>query len=773
MAAPPAVQPLPPNLDEMFAQVVSLKDEGRHDEAGKAAESLLAQPALTAAQRAQLHRMMVDILFAYESGNSVHGRSNCLRLIEHSDLSLVEGESFDAPTHRMRAMAKEWAGQLPQALEEYEQALAKGIEGPWSIRQHMLQLRRLVNQVSPEQLHKELDVFLETEDVPRDLQFWAAEVKIELFAAQNQHDLAQKFLTENLARFADSPWRLEYDYLRAMAAFYVGRNEEAEPILRHLRDELEPGETLYAQVTCLLALLFQRNGSPETALSLFDDVVKHAAPSSSRAAALLGRAECLAEIERYPEAMDTYTHLIRVATDDPVNAKIDLRGVRESARVWYQRTYQAGQPEVALEFAKFAAKLAPATDTQLQISYSEMLASLQEELGRAALQRKQPPADGAVQTDAAKKYLLAAAEEYLRLAKLLNGQFAAGTAIWQAASAFDLAGDRKHMIEALEGFTKEFKDDTRIPEALLQLGRAHQTAGDLTKAVECYQRNLIDFPRTPAALASLVPLSDCFQDLGERDKAEQTLLRILTPRPGDSIALITPDAPEYQDALFRLGELYTRAESFEKAIARYEEALERYANDPRASLATFHLADSYRKSAARIRTDLADAKNVAFKDSLRATHQQRLQRASEMFDRFIASMQNKPEAELSDLERLCLKLSYLYAADCVYDLSLVAGSENSEPFARSLSMYEKAAWLYQRDPVAMTAYVQIINCYLRLGKVSQAWMVLQRARWALRNIPDDAFAKYTPDQNRAYWENYLAWLEKKPTFASVAVAKAG
>src|SRR5690606_6092236 len=109
-----------------------------------------------------------------------------------------------------------------------------------------------------------------------------------------------------------------------------------------------------------------------------------------------------------------------------------------------------------------------------------------------------------------------------------------------------------------------------------------------------------------------IPLADCFRETGAADKAEQTLLRIVTPRPGDSLALITPEAPEYRDALFRLGDLYIQAEQYEKAIARYEEALERYATDPRADVATFHLADSYRKSAARVRADLQDPKNIAF-----------------------------------------------------------------------------------------------------------------------------------------------------------------
>jgi TolA-binding protein len=434
-----------------------------------------------------------------------------------------------------------------------------------------------------------------------------------------------------------------------------------------------------------------------------------------------------------------------------------------------------GRLEQALGYLKLAAGLVPPIDHAAQATYSRRLADLQFELGRAASSRAaartgNAKADG----EAARKYLAEAGEEYLRLAKLSTLDPSATTsAVWQAAESFDLAGERARMIEVLETFVREYTDDMRVPEALLQLGRARQAAGQIPKAIAAYQRNLTEFPRTPAALGSLIPLSDCFRQTGATDKAEQILLRVVTPRPGDDLALITPEAPEYQDALFRLGDLYVEAEQYEKAISRYEEALDRYGKDPRADLATYRLADCYRRSAAQIRRDVARPENVAYKDGLLAMHQKRLQRANQLYQAFIDRYEKRSDASLSDLERMSVKLSHLYCADCVYDLSLVSGMQDTEPFARSLSMYEKAAWTYQREPIAMSAYVQIMNCYLHMGKVPQAWMALQRARWALRNIPDEEFAKFSPGQDRAYWDNYLGWLEKKPTFASVALAKAG
>lgn len=806
-------QPQPPQFDELYARALALKDAGMYEEASQYVESLLTDPdgvlesrgtggqaaggtaasgtatdegtgrqaasgiaaggtAASGTETGRLHRLMAEIIFEHESGNRVHGSTNCRRILEHSKQARREGIPDGAAVHRMRALAHEWLGHLSDAVHEYRKALAAGIENPWGVRQHILRLRRMDQDLPDEEMHEELDAFLSAPDVPLDIQFWAAECKIDLYAAQGRHGLSEQFLTDHLEQFENTDRRNEYDYLRALAWYHVGRDDDAERLLRVLLDEVVPGDPLYAESGWLLGCILQRQGAPEYALSLFNDVIDKTVPSVSRAACIVGRAECLAEVERYEESLEVYAEVIRLASEDPVGTEIDLKEIRLSTTAWYQTLRVGGRPVEAMAYLKLAARLAPPTDVPLQIIYSRRMAELALGLGKSALSAAtRGEKSGAVQ---ARTHLIEAGEEYLRLAKLAVLDAPTATAaFWEAADAFDLAGERARVISVLESFVVNYPDSPRVPDALAQLGRSYQTGGDLARAIEYYQRNLIQFPRTPAALSSLIPLADCFWETGAADKAEQTLLRVITPRPDDRLALITPEAPEYRDALFRLGDLYIRAEEYEKAIARYEEALERYAEDPRADLATFHLADSYRKSAGRVLADLEAPKHIAFKDSLQATYHRRLRRAHELFESVIDRYRKRPDSSLSELDRLCIKLSHLYSADCVYDLSLAAGGEDNEPFARSLSMYEKAAWAYQDDPIAMTAYVQIMNCYLRMGRVQQAWLALQRARWALRNIPDEKFTNHAADQDRSYWEQYLTWLERKPTFASVAVAQTG
>ena len=760
--------PKPPEFSTLLAQATGLKQASLYEEASKYTETLLADPARTPDQSIALHGLLAEVIFEHESSNTVHGPTNCRRILEHSNQALPANQSYTAGQRRMRALAHEWLGQTPAAIEEYNQALAAGIENPWHLRQHIIQLQHLLGELTPAQTHQEMDGFLAATGVPVELQFWAAEQKIQLFVADGKHDAAEKFIADHTGRFDNTTWKNGLDYLRGLTWYHLGRHDEAERLLRNLRSQILPGDPLYAQTGWVLGSILQKQGTPESALSFFDEVLEKTPPTPSRTACLLGRAECLADLEQFDASLQAFAEVVRIASEEPLVAQLDLKDVRDSVTAWYQALYLAGQRSRAMDFLRLAAKLAPPSDGALQIVYSRRMADLGFELGKTRTSVKSAttaPAD--LDAPTARRYLTEAGDEYLRLGKLSNTDPQVPMeAMWQAAEAFDLAGARQEMIEVLEAFVREYPESVRVPEAILQLGRAYQSSGNLAKAVENYQENLISFPRTPAALASLIPLADCFLELKAPDKAEQTLLRVVTPRPGDELALITPDAPEYRNAIFRLGDLYMHGEQYEKAIARYEEALDRYGTDPRADFASFNLAEACRKSAAQIRKNLGDPKHMAFRESLESMCQQRLQRAHQMFDQVIERYQARPPEALNEVDRLSLKLSHLYSADAVYDLSLLGGG--SEPFARSLTLYEKAAWAYQREPIAMSAYVQIINCYLHLGKVSQAWMALQRARWALRNIPDDAFLQYAPEQGREYWENYLTWLEKKPTFATLA-----
>ncbi len=212
-----------------------------------------------------------------------------------------------------------------------------------------------------------------------------------------------------------------------------------------------------------------------------------------------------------------------------------------------------------------------------------------------------------------------------------------------------------------------------------------------------------------------------------------------------------------------------QTERYDRAIVRLEEARTRYPSDPRVSRARFQLAEAYRLSAARIAATLDDPKNQPQRDQLIADYRNRLRRARSLYDEVIARHAPTPgsvaaETARTTLDDTCVRLAYFYRADCVFDEQEFAGAPGQEGYSEAIRLYNEAAWKYRLDPISLSAYVQMIHAYMRLGDMTHARATLERAQWILRGIPNDPSLWRMPGRTRAEWGDYLAWLGSTPSF---------
>lgn len=749
----------PPEFEAQYAHAVALHKAELYPEAAAYVESLLSAPDRTEPQRRRLNGLLAQVLFDHESGNIAHGPTNPTRILNLTEAALAPGERYDARTSHMRALAQEWLRKPELAIAEYQAAIDSGITDPWPLRKRILDIRRSRGEVPEEELLGACRTFIDAQGVSDALAYWAAEQTVETLAGQRKFKEAEQFLIDRAGRFEQSGERRGFEYLQALAAYRTGRRDEAELMLRALRDALTPSDPVYARAGLLLGRMLLDNERPEYALAFFEEVLAQVPTGPLRWSAGLGRAEAQDALEHDEDALAGYNEAILTAIESPYDSLFDVGPVSQGTAPSSISKLMSGRwrlPNVTAYLRTVARR-----------------AELTLELGKAALARADAagaPADDP-ERQRALSYLIKAGDHYLALAGLVMLDPAAAAEITlTAADAFDLAGERARTAEVLERFVHDQPESPQVPGALLRLGETYQAIGAYDRAIETYQRNLIKFPRTPSAIASLVPLADCFLWISEPEKAEQTLLRLVDHRPDDPVSLVTPAATQFRDALFRLGDLYHRQGNHEKAISRYQEAIERYPDDPRVERVRFMLAEANRHSAERIREDLKQGEGLAFMDELSRAQVRRLERARELYTQVIEKYGGRPPGELPELDRLCLMLSYLYAADSVFELSQTGRVPTSQPFADALSLYEQAAWACAAHPIAMSAYVQMINCHLRMGRQERARMVLQRARWVLRNIPDRAFEEGTPGEDRAYWEQYLTWLENTPTLTATQPA---
>ncbi|GAG38555.1 unnamed protein product, partial [marine sediment metagenome] len=245
--------------------------------------------------------------------------------------------------------------------------------------------------------------------------------------------------------------------------------------------------------------------------------------------------------------------------------------VRASMTVVAEQLRRTGRLETALTFLVPASELVDPKDVELLSTYLQRLGDWRSGLARLLRRRAEelPPgpqheAQRNELYERARALFASAGETFLELA-LVNtlNEPRSAAATWQAADRFDEAGARLRTIAVLREFVRERPLNELVPRALLRLGQSLQSLGRYQEAIEAYRENLARFPRTPDAGSALVPLARCYLALGPdyRDEAEKTCLLILEDSP-----IFTPQAPEFADALFLLGDLLSREGDFEAAI---------------------------------------------------------------------------------------------------------------------------------------------------------------------------------------------------------------
>ncbi|MHC4798501.1 MAG: tetratricopeptide repeat protein [Planctomycetota bacterium] len=752
--------PKEPPFDKLYARLVSLKKAGFYPETRRYIEYFLASPRRTPQQSRYLHRLIAEVIFDQESGNTIHAEESALKIIEHSDQGLPEGKTHDGRMHWMRSFAWQWLRQPGQALAECQLAVDKGIDNIWEGRKRIIEIKRTVGGMAVEHFHEAYREFLVNGGVSDDLRYWAVEQKIELYLRESRHDEAQRFLAGNIETFYESAQKDRCDYLQALVWFHVKRLDEAEGLLRRLLERTEPADELYARTGWLLGRILQADNKLERALACYADVAAQTTAGAYRTASMFRQAELLASLGRHRQSVKAFTEVVRFTREDAYDSKIDLSAIRKSTTLEYQKLFAEGKLAEALEYLKIAAQLVPSGHAQLQAVYAERLADLYFALGRSG--PAEEVTDDPVIGKQSRHYLSRAGAEYLRLAKLLMLDEAASfEAVRRAADAFDMAGEQQRTIEILEAFVEDQPQGRRTADVLHRLGGMYQNLGEYTRAIEIYRRNLNGFGVTSSTCLSIVPLADCLMSTNDFEKAEQVLLRVVEPSPGPdgSSDPLWPDGDVYKRALLRLSDLYRQTGDYEKAVVGYEEALERFGGEPRAVRITFRLADVYRKSSAHLLESLNDCPYAAGKQKLEDLRGQRLEKAGRLFDEVIGLYNSRAERSLDQLDRLYVKLSHFYRADVRFDLLLGSGCSDGALIEQALKLYERAAWMYRQDPMVMSACVQMVNCYLQVDRRDEARSTLYWARSVLADIPDAQFMQYSPKQDRSWWMDYLRWLE--------------
>jgi tetratricopeptide (TPR) repeat protein len=738
-----------------------------HDRPEAAREHLnrvLQNERLNVQQQGQLHLLLAQALSEEQKQKKLNVPANHERIIEQTRLATGRGAVLDVHGLSRLGESLEALGRYPDAIDAFRSAAALDPERSLRLQRRVIDLQQLADDRAG--AHATLEQYLKDARLTDAEKAWAMGEQSHLLIEAGKFSEARALLDEAMRLELDPIARGALRYRMGYCAWKLGDSDEAERLLRVARDEFQARHPLDADACYVLGRIAQDRADAQQAASFYQVVLSSHPDARVAPLARMGRAICRIMLRQDEPALADLQQLVREIQTKPSRAKLKgeaLEGLRLAAAALAARENYAG----ALETMGYEQELSPQPAPQFFARLGELYEKRADQIEKLAAVG--PEAELIRRQQLAREAMTRAADAYVAYsrAQTIADDRSHGTAMWRGIELYDRAGNTPAVISTLELFVAERPDDPITPDALLRLGRAYQAAGQFDKAIAAFSRNTVRYPQSLAAIKSAVPLAEAYIAKGPESfgKAERVLLGVVTNNE-----MITPDSQEFRLALFDLGQLYHRTGRYEAAVGQLEEFHKRYPSDDRTGDVFFLMADSYRKSAARIevlrQTDSggdqvasasvspaldgagvsADALPV---DPIEAERERRtrLERARELYDKVIERWRGKtPE---TDFDRLQLKLAYFYRADCVFDLGR---------HAEAIDLYEAATFKYQNDSMSLTALMQIVSAYVSMNKLDQARAAAERAKYLYRRMPDAAFSDGPYAQPRQYWEQQIKWM---------------
>lgn len=752
-------------------QVENFIESGRLDLAASQLNDVIKPSLLlaTSMEQARYYVLVGDWVAAKLIDEGVNTRENHTKIVEQYSSATELGAILSAPRIERWAISLLEIGDRDGALKrlaEIEGLLAAVDAEPETRRIRNRILRRLVEQsLKQEDLSYKLLMAL-LDDYRADQMLtipdssWAIARQAELRLEAGYVQQAIDRLLLDMRRFElDSSKEDIVNYgelytLLGRGYYDLGEYPDAEFNLQKALKQFVGPEPVRGNTLVLLGQVDIANGEWLDAFGRFDEVARDYQATKSYLPGILGRAEVHSILGDHEKGLEDYSLVLDLLARSGPRRDVNAPRVSRSLTDRHETSLTAGKLDIALEYVLLAEKLFDpglvSTGTLLRIAYTSR--QLADDLLRAATGEDNvqvaalEKVDPAIRHKAMEHYRNAA-DYYVRRARSLASAIGQddswADSLWIAADSYDLAGFSNqaalHFEEYIAGRSEA---DPRRPEAFFRLGKCAQADGDYEIATLQYETVIAKHPRSQFAAASHVPLARCYLARDRKREAQQQLEMVLQGN-----ALLNPNAPEYRDALFELGELFYDAQEYLPAIERLDKARQRYADDPRANEILFHLADSYRLHAEQINEKLKDpVLSPIERGDFVIMRRRQLEKALGFYSQMTQRDDSTGPLPADRLQQQVLRSAYLYQGHCAFDL---------ENYEEAVGMYNAAAARFPEHHSSITALIQIVNCYYKLGDDKRMINAHNRAIVKLSQLPDSAFEEDDNLIDRGTWELWL------------------
>jgi tetratricopeptide (TPR) repeat protein len=326
---------------------------------------------------------------------------------------------------------------------------------------------------------------------------------------------------------------------------------------------------------------------------------------------------------------------------------------------------------------------------------------------------------------------------YEQLAELRFATEAYTDDLWSAAENYYRGHSFTRATLALNKFLG-YEPELRNAQALLRLGQCHLALGKIDQSIAALEECIEFHPQDSATYQARIDCAKALWYKGNVERAEQLL------RENIAGSKLKPASREWKDSLFELGMLLYDNGAHEQAIATLEEAIERYPDDPQTLLAQYVIGVSYRSWAEAEQDAIQSARSTSEREKSSKLTTERLQRA---LDNLLAVQRSITQDLRRDpIRGAMLRNCYMLAGTVLFDL---------ERYNDAINAYSNLSSLYPNDPFVLETFVQIANCYRRLGQIDKAQGAIQQAQIAFDGLPADADFESSTARKREEWQLLL------------------
>jgi TolA-binding protein len=317
--------------------------------------------------------------------------------------------------------------------------------------------------------------------------------------------------------------------------------------------------------------------------------------------------------------------------------------------------------------------------------------------------------------------------------------------LWAAAENYYRGHSFSRATAVLNRFLN-YEPELRNAPALLRLGQCHLALGKIPECVAALEECIEFHPQDSATYEARIDCAKAYWCQGNMEQAERLL------RENIAGSKLKPSSREWKDSLFELGMLQYDEGNHRQAIDTLEVAIERYPDDPQTLLARYIVGVSYRQWAEELLEQTVGVRTASEREKSQQAANERLELAHD----HLLTVQRLITLSGQDLHRdpmrgAMLRNCYMLAGTVLFDL----GRYND-----AINAYSNVSSLYPDEPFVLGTFVQIANCYRRLGQSEKARGAVQQAQIAFDGLPADADFTTTTALDRDEWQLMLADMSK-------------